>query len=124
MAALAGIPDKILKETEEIQKIINDIKNSGTYLIYSNKKSVISKIEDIQKEIDAYSIRKILKADFVSKTKDNLNECKELILSYNQNFIQQRKKGSRLRIIIAVKIACHNHYVRKRSKSSLLNEVP
>ena len=92
MAALAGIPDKILKETEETQKIINDIKNSGTYLIYSNKKSVISKIEEIQKEIETYSIRKVLKADFVSKTKDNLNECKELILSYNQNFVQQRKK--------------------------------
>jgi len=92
LAALAGIPDKILKETEETQKIINDIKNSGTYLIYSNKKSVISKIEEIQKEIETYSIRKVLKADFVSKTKDNLNECKELILSYNQNFVQQRKK--------------------------------
>jgi hypothetical protein len=86
MAALAGIPDKILKETEETQKIINDIKNSGTYLSYSNKKSVISKIEEIQKEIETYSIRKVLKADFVSKTKDNLNECKKLILSYNQNF--------------------------------------
>ncbi len=92
MAALAGIHHKVLYETEEIQKIINDIKNSGTYLNYSNKKSVISKIEDIQKEIETYSIRKMLKADFVNKTKDNLNECKELILSYNQNFIQQRKK--------------------------------
>jgi DNA helicase-4 len=92
LKARARIQADVLGKIKEIQEATNAIKNSGTYLIYSDKKSIISKIEDLQKEIDAHVTKKILEADFVNKTRLFLSECVQLILNYNQEFIQQRKK--------------------------------
>lgn len=94
LVARARIQDELLGKTKEIQKDTNAIRQSGTYLTYPSKKSVISKIENLQKEIATYAVRKALEADFVDKNKikEILNECNVLILNYNQNFVQQRKK--------------------------------
>jgi membrane-bound ClpP family serine protease len=86
------IQDKVLEQTTQIGKTISEIENSGTYLIYSNKKSVTSKIEDLRKEIDAYVIKKVLKADFVTETKEILNDYAGRVSDYNQDFVGQRRK--------------------------------
>ncbi len=91
IAELAKIQKDILLKFEAIQKIIDEIKNSGTYLIYSEKKNINLKIESLKKEIDAYATKKV-SSDFYNKVRESLNEFTELIFSYNQNFIQQRKK--------------------------------
>ncbi|MCJ7634453.1 UvrD-helicase domain-containing protein [Candidatus Bathyarchaeota archaeon] len=87
----ARIQDKIHAATVEIQEAFNKIKSSGTYLIYSNKEVILSKINAIRKEIDACEAKKMLKTDFVNKTKEVLDEYAELIVNYNPHFIQQRK---------------------------------
>lgn len=86
------IKTEILEKASEIKKIINEIRNSGTYLIYPSKKSAISKIENLQREIDDYATRKILELDFTVKMKETLNMYRRIVLNYNKNFIEQRKK--------------------------------
>jgi DNA helicase-4 len=86
------IQEKVLDKTREIQRWINEIRDSGTYLIYSNKESVFTKIENIRNEIDAYATEKMLGADFVNNLGSILNECTEQVSKYNQDFIQQRKR--------------------------------
>ncbi|HLE75872.1 MAG TPA: UvrD-helicase domain-containing protein [Candidatus Bathyarchaeia archaeon] len=76
----------------EIKKLTGEVENSGTYLIYSSKNSVLSKIADLRKEVNAYTVKKMLKADFANNTEKILDDCTELISDYNQKFIQQRKK--------------------------------
>jgi DNA helicase-4 len=86
------IVQEILLREKEIQETVNRIKISGTYLIYSNKKDVTSKIEGLQNEIPVYATKKILKPIFASRLKEILNEYARSILTYNSNFILQRKK--------------------------------
>jgi DNA helicase-4 len=86
------IQEEVSEKAKEIQENTNEIRSSGTYLIYPNKKTALLKIENLRKEIDGYTIKKVLKADFVKSVKLLLDECTELISNYNQNFIQQRKK--------------------------------
>jgi DNA helicase IV len=76
----------------DIYNAVNEIKNSGTYLIYSNKKNILSRIDNLVKKIELHNFKKALAEDFVGRTREVMNECKEVIQSYNPNFILQRKK--------------------------------
>jgi DNA helicase-4 len=91
-AERARIETEILEKISEIQKIMNTIKNNRTYLIYPSKKSVISKIENLQTEVNDYSAKKMLNVDFTIKMSGTLNLYMRTVLYYNKNFIQQRKK--------------------------------
>ena len=84
--------EEILEKASEIQKIINEIKNNGTYLIYTSKKSVISKIENLQTEVNDYAAKKMLNVDFTIKMRETLNLYMRTVIDYNRSFIQQRKK--------------------------------
>ena len=84
--------EEILEKASEIQKIINEIKNNGTYLIYTSKKSVISKIENLQKEVNDYAAKKMLNVNFTIKMRETLNLYMRTVIDYNRSFIQQRKK--------------------------------
>ena len=88
----ARIEKEILEKASEIQKIITEITNNRTYLIYPSKKIVISKIENLQTEVNDYAAKKMLKVDFTIKMRETLNLYMRTILDYNKNFIQQRKK--------------------------------
>lgn len=92
LKAREEIQEICLGKIAEIQKVTREMENSGTYLIYSNKNSVLSKIEDLRKEVDAYAVKKMLKADFVKNIKKILDDYTGLVSDYNQKFIQQRKK--------------------------------
>ena len=87
-----GIQEEITENLAEIRKTVSGIENSGTYLIRSDKDSVISKIMKLQQEIDSYEKKKALKTDFAQEAKQTLKEYTELVLNYNQTFVQQRKK--------------------------------
>ncbi len=86
------IHEEILKEATDISNSTNQVKNSGTYLIYSNKENIISRINYLLKKIEAYSNKKMLVEAFVNRTKGVLNECNGVIQAYNHNFVSQRKK--------------------------------
>jgi DNA helicase IV len=88
----ARIEKEILEKASEIQKIITEITNNRTYLIYPSKKIVISKIENLQTEVNDYAAKKMLKVDFTIKMRETLTLQMRTILDYNKNFIQQRKK--------------------------------
>lgn len=77
---------------QEIEKIVKEIKNSDTYLIYSNKKDILLKIENFQKEIRSYSGKKKLSKDFALRVENFLDVYHKTIISFNQNLIEKRKK--------------------------------
>lgn len=91
-AERARIETEILEKASDVQKMINEIKNKDTYLIYPSKKIVIPKIENLQIELNNYATKKMLKANFAIKMRETLNLNMRTVLDYNKNFIQRRKQ--------------------------------
>lgn len=91
-AERARIETEILEKASDVQKMINEIKNKDTYLIYPSKKIVIPKIENLQIELNNYATKKMLKANFAIKMRETLNLNMRTVLDYNKNFVQRRKQ--------------------------------
>jgi hypothetical protein len=84
----AKIQQRLLVKTKDVQEAVNAVLNSGTYLIHSDKKSILSRVEDLRKEVNAYAIKRMLDANFVDEARENIGEYTQQILNFNTAKLQ------------------------------------
>jgi len=82
---------RIFNRVSDISELADEIKNSGTYLIYHDKANYLSKIDTVMSEIALCEKNNVFDTEFTSKMKQSLDERKQFVLNYNSNFIEQRK---------------------------------
>jgi len=87
----AKIQTRIKENISEISKLIHEIKESGTYLIYPEKANCLSRIENVKSEITTCEKNNVLSTVFIGVMRKSLDESKQFVLSYNPKFIKQRK---------------------------------
>jgi len=85
------IQNRISANFSEVNKIVNEIEGSGTYLIYPEKANCISMIEQAEAEIAAFEKSQVLKPGFTDGMKRKLNDSKMFVINYNDEFVKQRK---------------------------------
>ena len=82
---------RIMDGVSDIEKLTHDIVDSRTYLIYPKKAILLSKIETVKQEIAKCKKTGILNSDFLSEMGRTLNNSFQLVSSYNDKFVEQRK---------------------------------
>lgn len=75
-----------------MRKQVEEIQNSGTYLITSDKERAIASLKSIEDETAYFGMHVSLEVEFVSATKQTLQEYRVTILDYDKDFVEQRKK--------------------------------
>jgi DNA helicase IV len=86
------LQEGILEKYREIEKTIQEILSSGTYLIFPKKSSISLKIKMLQLEIDKLAKDRMIDEIFSGKITSGLQSDLQSIEGYNPNFISQRKK--------------------------------
>ncbi len=85
------ISTRIADEVAEISRILNGIVESETYLVYTDKEKVVSKIKTVEAEIDCCTKNNVLDADFVVELGNTLGDYLQFVLNYNKEFVDLRK---------------------------------
>jgi len=74
-----------------VEKQVEEIKNSGTYLVYTEKECTYETIRLFGEDLEYFESNEIL-PEFCSQMQTRLKEYHQIILDYNKDFIRQRKK--------------------------------
>jgi DNA helicase-4 len=74
-----------------VEKQVETIKNSGTYLTYPEKDHAIETIRLLKGDLEYYGSNAIL-AEFCLQTQLRLEEYRQIISNYNNEFVKQRKR--------------------------------
>jgi DNA helicase-4 len=85
----------IEKKEQAVKKLIEGIVNSGTYLIYSDRRNCSHALDSIQEDLNHCEQSNILDSEYIKEKKKTLEEHRTKILNYNRNFINQRKEACR-----------------------------
>jgi DNA helicase-4 len=85
------IRTRITGSLGEINKLIDRIAYGGTYLIYPDRESCISKIKTVEAEITFCAKNRVLDAEFLDETANKLGGYLEFVLNYNNQYTKQRK---------------------------------
>lgn len=78
------------QEENAVEKQVENIRNSGTYLIYNEKDRVNGIIGLLEADLQYFSSKEILQ-DYCIKALSKLEELRRLISAYNKEFVEQRK---------------------------------
>ena len=87
----AKIQTRIKENSSEISKLIREIEESGTYLIYPKKANCLSRIENVKSEITICEKNNVFIPEFIGQVRKSLDESKQFVMSYNPKFINQKK---------------------------------
>jgi len=74
-----------------VEKQVEEIKNSGTYLIYTEKERAYKTVRSLEEDLEYFESNEIL-PEFCSQARTRLKEYHQTIAEYNNEFIKQRKK--------------------------------
>ena len=77
---------------EGIRKQVNDVLESGSYLITPKQKEVLISIETFENEIKQFQNLPILNTTYIQEEERKLKTLKQSLLNFNYKFIKQRKK--------------------------------
>jgi len=75
-----------------IDKQVEGIVNSGTYLIYCDKQRCIDLIESCEEDLIYCNQNDVLDNEYVEETGKKLEKSRQTVLDYNKDFIRQRKR--------------------------------
>lgn len=87
-----NVKNSIGKRKRRLSKQIEEIMDSGTYLIHEEKKRHIKAIKEFEEYLEQWNKSKILQQEFISEKSNELREYRRTLLDYNQEFVKQRKK--------------------------------
>jgi DNA helicase-4 len=85
----------IQQKIEALEKQVNEILDSGSYLISGKKGEINASIDSLENEIEQCSKSPFLNDEYINETKKILETAKQSILNYNTAFVRQRKKNYR-----------------------------
>lgn len=74
------------------RKCVEEIQNSGTYLIHADKELCVAAMGTLEADLSYLDENKVLEPEFVFSTKGELERLRQIILNYNRKFIEKRKK--------------------------------
>jgi DNA helicase IV len=90
----AKIQKRIIGDLSVIRRLANEIELSGTYLVYSKRKVLLSQLDLARTHLKPLEQSTALSC-FLSDTKQYLDEARRFVLSYNSKFVKQRKMDYR-----------------------------
>jgi len=85
------LKDYIYKEISGVVEEIENVKNSGAYLVHADKERVISMLTSVYADLAYVQTTNMLREDFILSNRKKLEEYQKFILNYNDEFIKQRK---------------------------------
>ena len=85
------LKDPILEKLNEIDKMAFAIKQSGTYLISTQKNQFVSAIEKFKAKFAFFESRKALSPEFLSQIRIMINGHQQLADYYNDKFVSKEK---------------------------------
>ena len=85
------IQNTISNTVSEASKIIDEIEESGTYLIHPKKREYVSRVESTEATIETCKETNVLKPNFLYQMSAELDQIKHFIHNYNSEFIEKRK---------------------------------
>ncbi len=74
-----------------VEKQVEAVKNSGAYLVYTEKDRVNEAVGLLEKDLEYFRSNKIL-SKLCNQMQPRLQEYRQIILNYNEEFVNQRKK--------------------------------
>jgi DNA helicase-4 len=77
---------------ELVRKRVEEIENSGTYLIHDDKEQCVAAIGALEADLTYLDENKVLEPEIVFAKKGELERLRQIILDYNRKFIEQRKR--------------------------------
>jgi len=80
---------------ELVKGRVEEIENSGTYLIHADKEQCIAAIGALEADFSYLDENRALEPEFVFSKKGELVRLRQIILNYNRKFIEQRKREYR-----------------------------
>jgi DNA helicase IV len=86
----AQIQKRIIDNLSVIRNQVHEIELSGTYLIHSKKKAVLSQLDLVKSKMKPLEKSAVL-SGFLIDMKRYLDENRRFVLSYNSEFVKQRK---------------------------------
>lgn len=89
---LTCIKRAIEQREHAIGKEVEEIVNSGTYLIRSDEQQCINAIELFRKDLSYCIESNVLENEYIDEKREKLKKSHQTVLGYNKNFIQKRKK--------------------------------
>jgi len=75
-----------------IDKQVEEIVNSGTYLIFRDKQSCLDAMKSFEEDLNYCAQNAVLDKDFIDKRRRRLEKHRQTVLDYNKSFIIQRKR--------------------------------
>ena len=77
---------------ELVRRRVEEIENSGTYLIHADKEQCVAAIGALEADLSYLGENKVLEPEFVFAKKGELDRLRRFTLNYNGKFIEQRKR--------------------------------
>jgi DNA helicase-4 len=81
----------IKSAVDETSKLIDEVKSSRTYLVHTKRATILMEISGANSLIELCRKHHILEEDFLQRHKSRLDTNADLINSYNNEFVKQRK---------------------------------
>ncbi len=75
-----------------LDKQVEEIMSSGTYLIFSEKQRCLEALKSFEEDINYFDQSDVLKKKYIAERKEKLKRLRQTVLDYNNEFIQQRKR--------------------------------
>lgn len=84
---------RVIEQGENaIAKQVEEIANSGTYLIYDERQQCLQAIELHEEKLNYCDRSEALDEEYIAKRKEELTKSRQTILNYNNEFVQERKR--------------------------------
>jgi len=77
---------------QAIDKQVEGIVSSGTYMIYDDKKRCVDEMKLFEENLNYCNQSDVLDNEYINKKKEKLEKSRQTILDYNNDFLQRRKK--------------------------------
>jgi len=78
--------------SQKIDKRVQEIANSGTYLIYGDKQHCIDMIKSFEEDLNYVDKSDVLDSEYIDERRKKLEKHRQTVLDYNRSFIEQRRK--------------------------------
>ena len=75
-----------------IGKLVEEIVNSGTYLMFGEKRSCLDALKSFGEHLNFCGQNAVLDKGFVDERRQRLEKRRQTVLGYNENFVRQRKR--------------------------------
>jgi DNA helicase-4 len=89
---LGGLKDQCVHTSEANSGQVKDIENSGTYLTHDRREQIEISLDSYDNDLSYLDKNGVLEREFISAQRKELEKHRQIIQSYNKDFIERRKR--------------------------------